>query len=95
MTIKKILIICLVMSFAFIGNSQTGIVDKGLVWKPAPTNLKTRWTGLVSPENVLKEYPRPQMTRMTWENLNGLWDYAIVDSAQKTLTSYQGKILPV
>ncbi len=46
-------------------------------WKPADGPLMTRWAKEVSPENVLPEYPRPQMTRTTWLNLNGLWDYAI------------------
>ena len=29
------------------------------------------------PDMVLPEYPRPQMVRERWLNLNGLWDYAI------------------
>src|SRR5687768_5467337 len=37
----------------------------------------TRWAKDVSPDNVLPEYPRPQMVRKDWLNLNGLWDYAI------------------
>ena len=39
--------------------------------------LKTRWANEVDPENVLPEYPRPQMCRNDWMNLNGLWNYAI------------------
>jgi len=34
----------------------------------------------VSPTNALPEYPRPQMVRDTWQNLNGVWDYAITQS---------------
>ena len=37
----------------------------------------TRWANEVSPENVLPEYPRPQIVCEEWLNLNGLWDYAI------------------
>ena len=47
------------------------------VWQPAKVPLMTRWGKAVSPANVLPEYPRPQMTRIAWQNLNGLWDYAV------------------
>jgi len=46
-------------------------------WKPAAGPLMTRWAKDVSPTNVHPEYPRPQMVRDNWTNLNGLWDYAI------------------
>ena len=46
-------------------------------WKPAKGPLATRWAKEVSPEKVHPEYPRPQMVRKAWQNLNGLWDYAI------------------
>ena len=46
-------------------------------WKPVEGQLMTRWAKDVSPGNVWPEYPRPQMTRDQWQNLNGLWDYAI------------------
>jgi beta-galactosidase/beta-glucuronidase len=62
-------------------------------WRPADGPLKTRWTSQVSPDNVWSEYPRPQMERKTWLNLNGLWDYAIVDAGAGAPQSYDGKIL--
>ena len=62
-------------------------------WQPAKVPLMTRWGKAVSPANVLPEYPRPQMTRTAWLNLNGLWDYAITDKDQARPRSYQGKIL--
>lgn len=45
-------------------------------WKPAAGPLMTRWAKEVSPENVHPEYPRPQMVRENWMNLNGLWQLA-------------------
>ena len=38
--------------------------------------LSTPWTSQVSPTNALPEYPRPQMTRGQWRNLNGVWQFA-------------------
>ena len=42
-------------------------------WKPAKGPLMTRWAKEVSPARALPEYPRPQMVRRHWQNLNGLW----------------------
>ena len=62
-------------------------------WQPAQVSLMTRWGKSLSPTNVLPEYPRPQMTRSAWLNLNGLWDYAITRKEEGPPKSYQGKIL--
>jgi hypothetical protein len=43
-------------------------------WRPAPGPLLTRWAADVDPRNVLPEYPRPQMVRPRWQNLNGVWE---------------------
>ena len=54
----------------------------------------TRWGKQVSPDKpVLPEYPRPQLVRQQWLNLNGPWDYAITAKESPAPTSYQGKIL--
>jgi beta-galactosidase/beta-glucuronidase len=45
------------------------------LWKPAKGPLMTRWAKDVSPENAHPEYPRPQMVRKEWQNLNGLWQF--------------------
>ena len=36
----------------------------------------TRWAKEVTPENVWKEYSRPQLKRPERITLNGLWDFA-------------------
>jgi hypothetical protein len=63
-------------------------------WKPGTGPLMTRWAASVSPTNAHPEYPRPQMVRETWMNLNGLWDYAIREqhTGEDTL-KFDGKIL--
>lgn len=62
-------------------------------WKPAEGPLMTRWAKDVSPDNVLPEYPRPQMVRKEWRNLNGLWDYAIRPKGEGKPGKWDGKIL--
>jgi len=63
------------------------------VWAPAGENIQTRWAADVSPENARTEYPRPQMVRGDWKCLNGLWDYAITDSAAALMPAAEGQIL--
>jgi hypothetical protein len=58
-----------------------------------PTKLRTKWAADVTPARVLPEYPRPQMQRADWVNLNGPWDYAIADAAAPRPQTYAGKIL--
>ena len=62
-------------------------------WQPTQAPLLTRWAKQVSPENVWQEYPRPQMTRSDWKNLNGLWEYAIRSLGEKQPTKWDGEIL--
>ncbi|RAK38596.1 UNVERIFIED_ORG: glycosyl hydrolase family 2 [Chitinophaga ginsengisegetis] len=58
-----------------------------------PTPLVTRWAKDVTPGNTLKDYPRPQMVRKDWKNLNGLWEYAITDSNVISPFFFDGSIL--
>jgi beta-galactosidase/beta-glucuronidase len=51
----------------------------GQEWHPSPSPLKTRWAQEVSPENARPEYPRPQLVRSEWKNLNGLWEFQFDD----------------
>jgi hypothetical protein len=62
-------------------------------WELAPAPLETRWTKEVSPANALPEYPRPQMARKSWVNLNGLWQYAIRPAAEEKPVNWDGEIL--
>ena len=62
-------------------------------WKPVGDKIKTPWAEKVDPANVLPEYPRPQMVRSQWVNLNGLWDYAIKPAGAMEPKTMDGKIL--
>ena len=63
------------------------------IWKPIKDQLLTRWVNDIDPHQPLPEYPRPQLERDEWLNLNGLWDYIISPKDVKEVESYDGKIL--
>jgi beta-galactosidase/beta-glucuronidase len=48
-------------------------------WKSVPGHIMTEWSDAVDPACPLPEYPRPQLVRGNWQNLNGLWEYCIAD----------------
>ncbi|MBC6367941.1 glycoside hydrolase family 2 protein [Algoriphagus sp. AK58] len=54
--------------------------------------LKTPWTDQVDPQAPLPEYPRPQLVRPSWQNLNGQWDFAILPKGSLPETGFAGKI---
>ena len=81
---KKIVFLAGVISLTLNASGQ---------WKPAGDLIKTDWASKVDPNKVLPEYPRPLMERTTWQNLNGLWDYAILPVGQAEPAKFDGKIL--
>jgi len=62
-------------------------------WELAKGPLMTRWAKEVSPDNAHQEYPRPQMVREDWLNLNGLWQYAIRPKERPQPKMFDGQIL--
>lgn len=62
-------------------------------WEPAGDRLMTPWAEQVEPVRPLPNYPRPQMVRQNWGNLNGLWDYAIRPKEEAMPKEWDGKIL--
>ena len=74
-----------VLIFTSIANAQS--------WKAVEGKIMSKWAKTVNPENVWREYPRPQFERSQWKNLNGLWDYAILKSHKIQPKKFQGKIL--
>src|SRR3546814_11979409 len=53
----------------------------------------TRWGKAVTPDNAWRSYPRPQLKRARWQNLNGLWDYAIAPKAAPLPARMDGQVL--
>ena len=62
-------------------------------WKPAGDKIKTAWAQNIDVHHILPEYPRPIMERPDWQNLNGLWNYAVLPVGQAVPKTYEGQIL--
>lgn len=62
-------------------------------WQPAGDKIKTKWASEIEVNNPLPEYPRPIMERAEWQNLNGLWDYAIQPVGKQKPSAFDGEIL--
>ena len=57
-------------------------------------NLETIWSKAAALGQTLKEYPRPDMVRRHWINLNGMWDYLITDSRILPWQFYESEYFP-
>ena len=53
----------------------------------------TRWGRELDPDRVLVEYPRPQLRRDSYLNLNGRWEYAVTAFDAPQPARYDGTIL--
>ena len=62
-------------------------------WSPKGAKIKTKWGPKLNPEKVWQEYPRPQLERKEWLNLNGPWLYSIRKTSWTKPKRYDGKIL--
>ncbi len=64
-------------------------------WHIAGDHIKSPWADSVNVNNVLPDYPRSQLQRNNWTNLNGLWQYAILPKDQQSTmpVAFQGNIL--
>ena len=58
-------------------------------YEKAASPLTTEWGAAVTPENAWRSYPRPQMVRERWTNLNGLWDYAVTSVTNTSGTNWK------
>ncbi|MFW6289901.1 MAG: glycoside hydrolase family 2 protein [Mariniphaga sp.] len=77
--------------FLFLAVLFSGTVAQD--WQPAGDKIKTPWAEKIDPSNPLPEYPRPQLVREQWLNLNGLWDYTLAPRGSSIPTAFEGEIL--
>lgn len=81
---KKAVLVCCALALTVCAQAQ---------WKPAGDKIKTKWAEQIDSQNVLPEYPRPQLERTDWVNLNGEWEYAIKPKGEVEPNSFDGNIL--
>jgi beta-galactosidase/beta-glucuronidase len=63
-------------------------------WQMQQAKLMTPWAKNVTPTTARQEYPRPQLVRKQWLNLNGLWQYAVTPlTVQTPPAASDGEIL--
>ncbi|MEU8980623.1 PA14 domain-containing protein [Streptomyces sp. NPDC048309] len=69
------------------GGLSDGSRTIGAFWSSGPNRstyeLRTRWADEVSSGNAHPEYPRPQLTRDAWRNLNGRWQFAAATAGER------------
>jgi len=80
-------------SYLFIMVFVVSAVQSYAQWEPAGDKIKTSWAEKIDPAKVWQEYPRPIMERADWQNLNGLWEYAIKPAGQIEPAQFDGRIL--
>ncbi len=85
---QRFLLMILISAFLFSGCRKSETDN----WKIAENPLLTEWAFKVNPLKPWPEYPRPDMVRDKWINLNGLWDYAITPRDTRP-EKWDGKIL--
>jgi len=76
----------------FIFTISTGIAQQSN-WKMVDGRISTPWAANVNATIPLPEYPRPQLVRENWVNLNGLWQYGIKPRTESTPAAFDGNIL--
>jgi hypothetical protein len=78
--------------FVFFVLSVSCMQKKEINWKIAENPILTKWASEVDPLKPWLQYPRPDMIRNAWINLNGLWDYSVTQKGKKP-EKWDGSIL--
>ena len=98
----QILIFCI---YFFLGSKIVNLTKKreasnnisynltNIHWTPKGDRIKTKWGNNLDPNNIWKEYPRPQLERKEWINLNGFWLYSISEIGMTKPKKVDGTIL--
>ena len=67
--------------------------QENLPWEMKKATIMTEWANQVDPLKTWDVYPRPQMKRNNWKNLNGVWEYAITGVKDERPEAMDGTIL--
>lgn len=81
------------LSFGMLACACVLAAGTGSGYQPAKAPLMTVWGEKMTPETAWRGYPRPAFARAEWENLNGLWEYAVNSRTNGMPQAWAGKIL--
>ena len=62
-------------------------------WKGVEGGIRREWCEEVNGDNVLGEYGGGIMERGEWKNVNGVWDYGIIEKGKDWGCVFDGKIV--
>lgn len=70
-------------------------ISRAQTWQMKQAPIMTPWASRIDTSHVLPEYPRPQLVREKWMNLNGIWQFQPGVSANDAFPTgkLSGKIL--
>jgi hypothetical protein len=71
-TATRLFLFALLLAFSPTAFSPTAFAQD---WALKKAPLMTKWAKQVDPQKPLPEYPRPQLVRKNWMNLNGIWQF--------------------
>jgi beta-galactosidase/beta-glucuronidase len=80
--------VVLIAGFAALVQQATAVV-----WKPGVGSKRSEWGEQLDSKSVWSEYPRPQLKREKWVNLNGMWEYSITPQNAGKAGKWDGEIL--
>ncbi|MBP5319802.1 MAG: beta galactosidase jelly roll domain-containing protein, partial [Kiritimatiellae bacterium] len=69
------------------------LLGTAFAYQPKENPLMTVWGEKMTPESAWREYPRPNLVRERWQNLNGLWQYAVNKREEDQPAEWTGEIL--
>ena len=64
-----------ILRFGVLAIASQLLTSLAFAWQLQYAPVYTGWAQLVNTNNPLPEYPRPQMVRTNWLNLNGIWQF--------------------
>jgi beta-galactosidase len=70
-----------------------GVMSAHAEWRPVKGGMMTEWGRNLKADSAWQEYPRPQLERAEWTNLNGLWDYVVTSKEAQAPAEWAGQIL--
>ena len=73
------------LSFLVLGFCLSISILHAANWRMKTANLMTQYAAKIDTANVLGEYPRPQLTRENWMNLNGIWQFQSSSNATEVI----------